>query len=303
MKLHALLLAPILLYLGAPPMVRASEADLGPTLEKIQKTKVIAIGHRTSSLPFSYYDDAEKVIGFSQDLCQKIIDAVKLKVGVPDLMVRMIPVTSQNRIPLVQNGTVDMECGVTSNLRDRWQQVSFLTSFFASTPKILTRKDSGIKDFADLAGKVVITNAGTNPERMLRAMNDAKAMKMQILSVKDYGEGLLILQSNRAAAYVMDDILMAGTRLQAQTPADWVLVGSQVSEPEPWGFMVRKDDPQFKTLGDDTLSALMTSPELEQIYSRWFQAPVPPRNANFEFPMSDALRKLYASPNDTPATN
>jgi glutamate/aspartate transport system substrate-binding protein len=300
MKMYAMLSGAVI-ALSTTVLAGAAETELGPTLQKIHDSKVIAIGHRTSSIPFSYFDDKENVIGYSQDLCQKIIDAVKLKVGIPDLATRMIPVTSQNRMSLVQNGTVDLECGVTSNLKDRWQQVAFLNSFFTSTPKILTRKDSGIKDFPDLAGKTVVTNAGTNPERMLRTMNDAKSMKMNIQSVKDYGEGLLILQSGRAVAYVMDDILMAGTRLQAQNPSDWVLVGSTISDPEPWGFMVRRDDPQFKALADDALSALMRSPEIKQIYTRWFLSPVPPKAANFDFPMSDEVAKLYAAPNDRPA--
>jgi len=300
MKMYAMLFGAVL-ALSPAVSASAAETELGPTLQKIRDSKVVAIGHRTSSIPFSYFDDKENVIGYSQDLCQKIIDAVKSKVGIPDLATRMIQVTSQNRMSLVQNGTVDLECGVTSNLKDRWQQVAFLNSFFTSTPKILTRKDSGIKDFPDLAGKTVVTNAGTNPERMLRTMNDAKSMKMNIQSVKDYGEGLLILQSGRAVAYVMDDILMAGTRLQAQNPSDWVLVGSTISDPEPWGFMVRKDDPQFKALADDALSALMRSPEIKQIYARWFLSPVPPKAANFDFPMSDEVAKLYAAPNDRPA--
>jgi glutamate/aspartate transport system substrate-binding protein len=300
MKMYAMLSGAVI-ALSTTVLAGAAETELGPTLQKIHDSKVIAIGHRTSSIPFSYFDDKENVIGYSQDLCQKIIDAVKLKVGIPDLATRMIPVTSQNRMSLVQNGTVDLECGVTSNLKDRWQQVAFLNSFFTSTPKILTRKDSGIKDFPDLAGKTVVTNAGTNPERMLRTMNDAKSMKMNIQSVKDYGEGLLILQSGRAVAYVMDDILMAGTRLQAQNPSDWVLVGSTISDPEPWGFMVRRDDPQFKALADDALSALMRSTEIKQIYTRWFLSPVPPKAANFDFPMSDEVAKLYAAPNDRPA--
>jgi glutamate/aspartate transport system substrate-binding protein len=300
MKMYAMLFGAVL-ALSPAVSASAAETELGPTLQKIRDSKVVAIGHRTSSIPFSYFDDKENVIGYSQDLCQQIIDAVKSKVGIPDLATRMIPVTSQNRMSLVQNGTVDLECGVTSNLKDRWQQVAFLNSFFTSTPKILTRKDSGIKDFPDLAGKTVVTNAGTNPERMLRTMNDAKSMKMNIQSVKDYGEGLLILQSGRAVAYVMDDILMAGTRLQAQNPSDWVLVGSTISDPEPWGFMVRKDDPQFKALADDALSALMRSPEIKQIYARWFLSPVPPKAANFDFPMSDEVAKLYAAPNDRPA--
>jgi len=276
-------------------------SDLGPTLDKIKASGVIAVGHRTSSVPFSYYDENEKVIGYSQDLCNHIIDAVKEKLGMPNLTVRMIPITSQNRMSLVQNGTVDLACGVASNLKDRWNQVAYLISFFGSTPAILTRKDSGIKEFGDLAGKAVVTNAGSSPERLLREMNEKNHMNIRIQSVKEYADGLLILQSGRAQAYYMDDILMAGTRLQAQNPDDYALVGKPISGLEPWGFMVRKDDPVFKALGDAALGKLFQSPEIRKLYTRWFESPIPPNNANFNFPMSTAVADLYAHPNDRPA--
>ncbi|MEX3897964.1 glutamate/aspartate ABC transporter substrate-binding protein [Paraburkholderia sp. BR10954] len=271
--------------------------DTTSTLAKIQQSGVIAIGHRETSVPFSYVDANNEVIGFSQDLCNKIIDAVKTKTKRPDLKIRFIPVTSQNRIPLVQNGTVDLECGVTTNLAARQSQVSFGDTFFVATTRLLTRKDSGIKDFPDLAGKTVVTNQGTTSERILRKMNEDKKMNMQIISAKDYGEGRLTLESGRAVAYMMDDVLLAGTRTLTAKPSDWVITGTPQSS-EAYGFMLRRDDPEFRKLVDDTLEQVMKGPEIHTMYDRWFVKPVPPKNISFDFPMSDSLKQLYAQPND-----
>ncbi|MFM0155541.1 glutamate/aspartate ABC transporter substrate-binding protein [Paraburkholderia sediminicola] len=271
--------------------------DAQPTLAKVQSVNLIAIGHRETSVPFSYVDANNQVIGFSQDLCNKIIDAVKAKTGHPDLRVRFIPVTSQNRIPLVQNGTVDLECGVTTNLTSRQNQVTFSDTFFVATTRLLTRKDSRIKDFSDLAGKTVVTNQGTTSERLLRKMNEEKKMNMQIISAKDYGEGRVTLETGRAVAYMMDDVLLAGARSLTAQPADWVIVGTPQSS-EAYGFMLRKNDPEFKKLVDDAMTAAMKSGEIKTMYDKWFMKPVPPKNINFDFPMSDAMHKLYASPND-----
>ncbi|ADG18498.1 glutamate/aspartate ABC transporter substrate-binding protein [Paraburkholderia atlantica] len=271
--------------------------DATSTLAKIQQSGVIAIGHRETSVPFSYVDANNDVIGFSQDLCNKIIDAVKAKTKHPDLKVRFIPVTSQNRIPLVQNGTVDLECGVTTNLAARQSQVTFGDTFFVATTRLLTRKDSGIKDFPDLAGKTVVTNQGTTSERILRKMNEDKKMNMQIISAKDYGEGRLTLESGRAVAYMMDDVLLAGTRTLTAKPSDWIITGTPQSS-EAYGFMLRRDDPEFRKLVDDTLEQVMKGPEIHTMYDRWFVKPVPPKNISFDFPMSDSLKQLYAQPND-----
>jgi glutamate/aspartate transport system substrate-binding protein len=268
------------------------------TLDKIQQSGVIAIGHRETSVPFSYVDANNQVIGFSQDLCNRVIDAVKAKTKRADLKVRFIPVTSQNRIPLVQNGTVDLECGVTTNLTSRQNQVAFADTFFVATTRLLTRKDSGINDFPDLAGKTVVTNQGTTSERILRKMNEAKKMNMQIISAKDYGEGRLTLESGRAAAYMMDDILLAGTRTLTAKPSDWVITGTPQSS-EAYGFMLRRDDPEFKKLVNDTLEQVMKGPEIKVMYDKWFTQPVPPKNINFNFPMTDVQRQLYAAPNAT----
>jgi glutamate/aspartate transport system substrate-binding protein len=207
----------------------ASAQETQSTLAKVQSGNSISIGHRETSVPFSYVDANNQVIGFSEDLCNRIIDAVKAKTGHPDLHVRFVPVTSQNRIPLVQNGTVDLECGVTTNLTSRQNQVAFSDTFFVATTRLLTRKDSGVKDFADLAGKTVVTNQGTTSERLLRKMNEEKKMNMQIISAKDYGEGRVTLETGRAVAYMMDDVLLAGARSLTARPADWVIVGTPQS--------------------------------------------------------------------------
>ncbi|MDH6152112.1 MULTISPECIES: glutamate/aspartate ABC transporter substrate-binding protein [Paraburkholderia] len=271
--------------------------DATSTLAKIQRSGVIAIGHRETSVPFSYVDANNEVVGFSQDLCNKVIDVVKTKTKRPDLKVRFIPVTSQNRIPLVQNGTVDLECGVTTNLVARQSQVTFADTFFVATTRLLTRKDSGIKDFPDLAGKTVVTNQGTTSERILRKMNEDKKVNMQIISAKDYGEGRLTLESGRAVAYMMDDVLLAGTRTLTAKPSDWIITGTPQSS-EAYGFMLRRDDPEFRKLVDDTLEQVMKGPEIHTMYDRWFIKPVPPKNISFDFPMSDSLKQLYATPND-----
>ncbi|MFL9962017.1 glutamate/aspartate ABC transporter substrate-binding protein [Paraburkholderia sediminicola] len=275
----------------------ASAQETQSTLAKVQRGNSISIGHRETSVPFSYVDANNQVIGFSQDLCNKIIDSVKAKTGHPDLQVRFVPVTSQNRIPLVQNGTVDLECGVTTNLTSRQNQVAISDTFFVATTRLLTRKDSGVKDFADLAGKTVVTNQGTTSERLLRKMNEEKKMNMQIISAKDYGEGRVTLETGRAAAYMMDDVLLAGARSLTARPADWVIVGTPQSS-EAYGFMLRKDDPEFKKLVDDVMVHAMKSGDIKAMYSKWFLKPVPPKSINFDFPMSEALEKLYAAPND-----
>jgi glutamate/aspartate transport system substrate-binding protein len=278
-------------------MANATAQESQPTLAKIESANLIAIGHRETSVPFSYVDSNNQVIGFSQDLCNKIIDAVKVKTHKPNLQVRFIPVTSQNRISLVQNGTVDLECGVTTNLTSRQNQVAFGDTFFVATTRLLTRKDSGIKDFPDLAGKTVVTNQGTTSERILRKMNEEKKMNMQIISAKDYGEGRMTLETGRAVAYMMDDVLLAGTRTLTAKPSDWVIVGTPQSS-EAYGFMLRKGDPAFLKVVDDTLAEVMKSGEINAMYDKWFMKPVPPKNMNFDFPMSKDLHTLYQNPND-----
>lgn len=289
--------AAVALCAGAASIAHAADIAASPTLAKVKSSGTISIGHRTSSIPFSYYDANQKVIGFSQDICERVIDAVKRETGVPNLQVRMVPVTSQNRISLVQNGTVDLECGVTTNLKSRQQQVAFSTTFFVAGTRLLVKKGSPVHDFGDLSGKAVVTNAGTTSERILRRLNDEKRVNITIQSAKDYGESFLILQSGRVAAFMMDDVLLSGARTLAPNPAEWIVVGTPQSF-EAYAFMMRKDDPRFKQVVDGAITGLIRSGEINKLYSKWFAAPVPPKQVNFELPMSEPLKKAYASPND-----
>ncbi|WP_227458268.1 glutamate/aspartate ABC transporter substrate-binding protein [Cupriavidus pauculus] len=275
----------------------AVDVAASPTLSKIKSSGAISIGHRTSSIPFSYYDANQKVIGFAQDICDRVVDAVKKETATPNLQVRMVPVTSQNRMSLVQNGTVDLECGVTTNLKARQQQVAFSTTYFVAGTRLLVKKGSPVHDFGDLSGKNVVTNAGTTSERILRRLNDEKGANITIQSAKDYGESFLILQSGRVAAFMMDDVLLSGSRTLAPNPNDWQVVGTPQSF-EAYGFMMRRDDPGFKQVVDGAMSGLMRSGEINTLYAKWFQKPVPPKNLSFDLPQSEQIKKAYANPND-----
>ena len=267
------------------------------TLKKIKDTGVISLGHRESSIPFSYYDDKQNVIGYSQDYAMKIVEAVKQKLNMPNLKVKMVPITSQNRIPLVQNGTVDFECGSTTNNAERQQQAAFTNTIFVIGTRLMTKKDSGIKDFADLKGKTVVTTAGTTSERILRKMNQDKSMGMSIISAKDHGESFMTLSTGRAVAFMMDDALLAGERAKSNNPGDFVIVGQPQSR-EAYGCMMRKNDPEFKKVADDAIAKVQTSGEGDVIYKKWFESPIPPKGLNLNFPMSDDMKALFKNPND-----
>ncbi|AOJ88250.1 MULTISPECIES: glutamate/aspartate ABC transporter substrate-binding protein [Burkholderia] len=267
------------------------------TLKKIKDTGVIALGHRESSIPFSYYDQNQQVVGYSREFQMKVVDAVKKKLNLPNLQVKNIPVTSQNRIPLVQNGTVDIECGSTTNNTERQQQAAFSDTIFVIGTRLMTKKDSGVKDFADLKGKTVVTTAGTTSERLLRKMNNDKQLGMNIISAKDHGDSFNTLESGRAVAFMMDDALLAGERAKAKQPGEWVIVGTPQSE-EAYGCMMRKGDADFKKVVDDAISQVEKSGEAAKIYAKWFENPIPPKGLNLNFPLSDSMKKLYANPND-----
>ena len=290
--------SPTLCALGAVLLAAAAQAqELSGTLKKIQDTGSITLGHRESSIPFSYYDDQQQVIGYSQEIALKAVDTVKQELGLSELRVKLNPVTSQNRIPLILNGTIDLECGSTTNNVERQKQVAFSNSIFVVGTRLLTRKDSGIQDFDDLAGKNVVTTAGTTSERLIRKLNAEKKLNMNIVSAKDHGESFLTLETGRAVAFMMDDALLYGELAKAKKPGDWVVVGTPQSH-EAYGCMMRKDDPQFKALVDAAIAKLMTSGEAEKIYAKWFQNPIPPKGLNLAFPLSPDMAALYANPND-----
>lgn len=278
----------------------AAPAMAEGTLDKIKQSGVIVLGHRDASIPFSYLADGQSPVGYSHDLQLKVVEAVKKQLKLPNLQTRYTLVTSQTRIPLVQNGTVDLECGSTTNNLERQKQVAFSVGIFEIGTRLLTAKTSGVKDFPDLKGKNVVTTAGTTSERLLKAMNAEKQMGMNIISAKDHGESFLMLESGRAVAFMMDDALLYGELAKAKNPANWVVTGKPQSF-EIYGCMLRKDDPAFKKVVDDAIKATFKSGEINKIYSKWFTSPVPPKGLNLNFPMSDELKDLIAKPTDKSA--
>lgn len=272
-------------------------AQESPTLKKIRDTGSITLGHRESSIPFSYYDDRQQVVGYSHDLMLKVVEAVRAELKLSKLDTRLMPVTSANRITLVQNGTIDIECGSTTNNVERQKQVSFSNSIFIVGTRLMTRKDSGVKDFGDLAGRNVVTTAGTTSERLLRRLNEEKGLKMNIVSAKDHGESFLTLETGRAAAFMLDDALLYGEMAKARVPGDWVVVGTPQSR-EAYGCMLRKDDAGFKKVVDAALAKVMTSGEAQAIYAKWFTSPIPPKGLNLGMSMSEDLKALFRAPND-----
>ena len=276
-------------------------AELTGTLKKIKESGTITLGHRDSSIPFSYIADASgKPVGYSHDVQLAIVEGLKKQLDMPDLKVKYNLVTSQTRIPLVQNGTVDVECGSTTNNVERQQQVDFSVGIFEIGTRLLSKKDSPYKDFADLKGKNVVTTAGTTSERILKAMNADKQMGMNVISAKDHGEAFNMLESGRAVAFMMDDALLAGEMAKAKKPTDWAVTGTPQSY-EIYGCMVRKGDAPFKKAVDDAIIATYKSGEINKIYAKWFESPIPPKGLNLNFPMSDKVKELIANPSDKPA--
>lgn len=255
------------------------------------------MGHRESSVPFSYYDNQQKVVGYSQDYSNLIVDAIRKELNAPNLEVKLIPITSQNRIPLLQNGTFDFECGSTTNNLERQQQAAFSNTIFVVGTRLLTKKDSEVKDFKDLAGKAVVVTSGTTSEVLLNKLNEKDNMNMRIISAKDHGDSFRTLESGRAVAFMMDDALLAGERAKAKKPDEWSIVGTPQSE-EAYGCMMRKNDPAFKALLDKTIATAQTTGVAEKSFDRWFKNPFRLKNLNMNFALSDEMKALFKAHND-----
>lgn len=286
------------LLLGA--QAHANQAPLDGTLGKIASAKSITLGYRDASVPFSYVGDSSgKPMGYSVDLASKIVERIEEKTGVADLKVKYNLVTSQTRIPLVQNGTVDLECGSTGVTAERQQQVAFSYGFIYVKGQLLTAKGSGIQGFDDLKGKNVVTTAGTTNERFLKNYNAEHKTNMFVISAKDHGEAFKMLETGRAAAFYMDDALLYGERAKARDPHKWVVVGKEQSR-EIYSCMVRKGDPQFLAVVNEALGDLYRSGAINGIYQRWFEQPIPPKGLNLEFPMTSELKAIIATPVSDP---
>jgi len=269
------------------------------TLRKIQETGVISIGYRDASTPFSYLDARQRPVGYSMDICQRIVDAVKARLQLPELNVRLVPVSSPTRIPLVANGTVDLECGVTTNNAERQQQVSFTVTTFVAESRVLSKRSSPVQTVSALSGKVVVSTAGTTSVRHLQDLSRRRGMDVTILAAKDDAEAFRMVETDRANAYAMDDVLLRSTVAATGHPEDYVISDDALSV-EPYGIMLSKNDPEFKRLADEAIVALFTSGEIFRIYHKWFRAPIPPKGVNLQMPLSPALERAFSRPTDSP---
>ena len=293
MKL-SLLMTAMLLTAGLTTTVNAQ------TLEKIASSNKITVSYREASVPFSYLIGSSKSVGFSVELTEAIIDDVRKKVKKPNLEVAYMPVTSQNRIPLLVNGTFDLECGSTTNNSIRAKDVTFAINHFYTGTRLLAKKASGIKNYADLAKKTVASTTGTTNAQVIRKYNADKKLDMQIILGKDHDDSLLLVENDRATAFAMDDILLFGLMANSKNPATLEVVGDAL-QVEPYACMVRKDDPEFKKLVDGTITRLVKSGEFARLYDKWFMSPIPPKGVNLNLPMAAELKDNLKALSDKPA--
>ncbi len=287
----------IALLLSAALIAPAAAQDLTGTLKKVKETGAFTVGFRESSIPFSYLDDKQQPIGYAMDLCMRVVDAVKADLKMPNLKVNLQPVTSSNRIPLLQNGTIDMECGSTTNSVQRQQQVAFGPTYFVINVTAAVKKSSNINAIAELNGKTVSTTSGTTSVPLIKSYEKTKNVTVKEIYGKDHGESFLLLADDRAAAFIMDDILLAGQIANSKSPGDYKILPESLRQ-EPYSMMLRKDDSQFKALVDKTVGGIMKSGEIEKIYAKWFMNPVPPKGINMNFPMTPPIREAFKNPND-----
>lgn len=285
------------LALAVPPSVLAQPTA---TLDKVKSSGSITVAYRESSIPFSFLGSDGKPTGFGWEICARVVERVKQATGRADLKVATQAVTSQNRIPLLQNGTIDIECGSTTNNSERGKQVAFATNYFYTGTRLLVKSGSPVKGIADLKGKRVVSTTGTTNYQVLRTLNAERGLGFELIGAKDHAESMLLVQQGRADAFGMDDILLFGLRANAQNPAEWVVVGEPI-QVEPYAIMVRKDDPAFKKLVDDTIADLVRSGEFVSLYRKWFESAIPPRGITLGAPMSKELEANLKALSDKPA--
>jgi len=274
------------------------QAQANDTMAKVKASGSVTMGVRDSSGALSYTLGDGKYVGYHVEICQRILANLEKAVG-KKLDIKYLPVTSQNRLPLVQNGTVDIECGSTTNNLARQKDVAFAFTTYVEEVRIAVRANSGITTIAQLNGKNVATTTGTTSVQLLRKNERATGVDFKEVFGKDHADSFLLLESGRADAFVMDGQILAGNIASSKSPSDFKIVGEVLSV-EPIAIMLRKDDPAFKKMADDTISALAKSGELAKLYDKWFVQPIPPKNIRMNMPASDANKAAWANPNDKP---
>jgi glutamate/aspartate transport system substrate-binding protein len=272
--------------------------ELTGTLKKIKETGAITLGHRESSVPFSYYDDKQQVVGYAMDLCYRIVDAVKSELKLAKLDVNLNPVTSATRIPLIANGTVDLECGSTTNNLEREKQVSFTITHFVTANRFVSKKAANLKTVEDLRGKTIVSTSGTTNIKQITEINAQKGLNLNILAAKDHAEAFLMVETGRAAAFVMDDILLYSLVAGSKAPGDYVISADALSV-EPYGIMLPRGDAPFKKVVDQEMIATYRSGAINAIYDKWFLKPIPPKGINLNVAMSASFKKVIGSPTDS----
>lgn len=278
----------------------AGAEELTGTLARVKELGYITIGHREASIPFSYLDDKRQPVGYAMDICAKIVDAVKHELKLDKLEVRYQLVTASMRIPLMANGTIDLECGNTTNNAERQQQVWYTNTHFLTASRFVSKVESHIGSIADLKGKTVVAPAGSTNIKQALEFNSRLNLGMTIIPAQDQGEAFLMVETGRAVAFIQDDIVLAGLIANAKDPKAYVISEDAFSRPEPYGVMLRKDDVAFKAVADAATSALYRSPEGAALYAKWFMEPIPPKGANLNIPMSPAMKRAFEKPTDSP---
>jgi len=269
------------------------------TLEKIGNYGAIYVGHREAAAPFSYVNADGKVIGYSMDLCGHVIDAVKARLGRPDLEVVTVPATEGSRQMMLEAGTIDLQCDSVTNTQQRQRSVAFGVTIYAAGIKALVRKDSGMRSIRDIKGKVVVTTAGTTSDSHVKAVAARQGLSLNYRLGRDHRDSLRQVLTGQADVMVLDDVLLQSLLMDLpEAEASRLVVLEENFAVEPYGIMLRRNDPEFKKLVDETLIGLMKSGELARIYSKWFMAPIPPKGKSFNLPMSDLLKQLTITPND-----
>ncbi|MFI4994361.1 MAG: amino acid ABC transporter substrate-binding protein [Hyphomicrobiales bacterium] len=272
--------------------------ELTGTLQKIRDTGTILIGHRESSIPFSYIENNEKVTGYAMDLCYRVAEAVKSKLGLAKLELKLVRITPSNRIPSILNGSIDLECGSTSNNLERQKIVTFSDTYFVTANRFVSKAAAKLKTLDDLKGKTVVSTVGTTNLKQISELNAQRHLGLTIVAAKDHSEAFRMLDTDRAAAFVMDDILLYSLVANSPSPADYALSADALSV-EPYGIMLRQNDAPFKKVVDDTMTAIFRSGDIQKIYAKWFLNPIPPNGINLNVPMSASLKQIVKTPTDS----
>jgi glutamate/aspartate transport system substrate-binding protein len=276
----------------------ANAQQLTGTLQKIKDSGTITIGHRDTSIPFSYYDDKQQAVGYAIDICMRIVDAIKAELKLAKIDIKFNPVTSATRIPLMANGTIDLECGSTTNNLERQKQVAFTITHFVTANRFVSKKSANLKTLNDLKGKTVVSTSGTTNIKNATELNVEKKLGMNIIAAKDHAEAFLTVDTGRAVAFFMDDILLYSLVANSKNPQDWVISADALTV-EPYGIMLRRDDPAFKKVVDGAVRNLYKTGQINAIYEKWFLKPVPPKGVNLNVPMGVVFKKVVANPTDS----